>query len=80
MINDAIINVDSNNRVMYVVFEPLLRRILYIWVYDVINMFTSLTFLKKINAIYGSNIIVLSGDVHHHGSPCEILNSLKYMV
>ncbi|MEM2511391.1 MAG: hypothetical protein QXY40_11185, partial [Candidatus Methanomethylicia archaeon] len=68
MINDAIINVDSNNRVMYVVFEPLLRRILYIWVYDVINMFTSLTFLKKINAIYGSNIIVLSDDVHHHGS------------
>ncbi|MEM2195225.1 MAG: hypothetical protein QW803_12255 [Candidatus Methanomethylicia archaeon] len=47
-------------------FEPLLRRILYVWVCDVSNILTSLTFLKKIRAIYGSNIVVLSDGAQYY--------------
>ncbi|MEM1545887.1 MAG: hypothetical protein QXY40_07065 [Candidatus Methanomethylicia archaeon] len=57
MVDDTIISVGSKSKVIYVAFEPLLRRILYIWVCDVANMLTSPTFLKKIRAIYGSNIV-----------------------
>ncbi|MEM2541498.1 MAG: hypothetical protein QW534_01195 [Candidatus Methanomethylicia archaeon] len=35
MVDDTIIIVVSIRKIMYVVFEPLLRRILYAWVCDV---------------------------------------------
>jgi len=35
VVDDAIISVGSMRKIVYVVFEPLLRRILYIWVCDV---------------------------------------------
>ncbi|MEM1546834.1 MAG: hypothetical protein QXP91_10280 [Candidatus Methanomethylicia archaeon] len=35
MVDDTIISVGSKSKIVYVAFEPLLRRILYIWVYDV---------------------------------------------
>ncbi|MEM2193726.1 MAG: hypothetical protein QW534_06265 [Candidatus Methanomethylicia archaeon] len=35
MVDDTIINVGSMRKIVYVVFEPLLRRILYVWVCDV---------------------------------------------
>ena len=66
MVDDAIIGVGSKSKVIYAAFEPLLRRILYIWVCDVANMLTSLAFLKKIRAIYGSNIVVLSDGAHYY--------------
>ncbi|MEM1546169.1 MAG: hypothetical protein QXY40_03515 [Candidatus Methanomethylicia archaeon] len=50
-----------------------MRRILYVWVCDVANILTSLTFLKKIRAIYGSNIVVLSDGAHYYKASCRIL-------
>ncbi|MEM2405154.1 MAG: hypothetical protein QXR05_08415 [Candidatus Methanomethylicia archaeon] len=35
MVDDTIISVGSKSKIVYVAFEPLLRRILYIWVCDV---------------------------------------------
>ncbi|MEM2194882.1 MAG: hypothetical protein QW803_10480 [Candidatus Methanomethylicia archaeon] len=35
VVDDTIISVGSKSKVVYVAFEPLLRRILYIWVCDV---------------------------------------------
>ncbi|MEM2708370.1 MAG: hypothetical protein QW534_01850 [Candidatus Methanomethylicia archaeon] len=37
------------------------------------NILTSLTFLKKIRAIYGSNIVVLSDGAHYYKASCRIL-------
>ncbi|MEM1546131.1 MAG: hypothetical protein QXP91_06700 [Candidatus Methanomethylicia archaeon] len=54
-------------------FESLLRRILYVWVYDVANIITSLKFLKKVKTTYGSNIIVLSDGAHYYKASCRIL-------
>ncbi|MEM1545838.1 MAG: hypothetical protein QXP91_05215 [Candidatus Methanomethylicia archaeon] len=31
MVDDTIISVGSKSKVVYVAFEPLLRRILYVW-------------------------------------------------
>jgi len=73
MVDDTIISVGSKSKIVYVVFEPLLRRILYIWVCDVANMLTSLTFLKKIKTTYGSNIVVLSDGTHYYKASCKIL-------
>jgi len=73
VVDDAIIGVGSKSKVIYAAFEPLLRRILYIWVCDVANMLTSLAFLKKIRAIYGSNIVVLSDGAHYCKASCRIL-------
>ena len=33
MVDDTIISVVSKSKVVYVAFEPLLRRILYVWVF-----------------------------------------------
>ncbi|MEM2709791.1 MAG: hypothetical protein QW534_09130 [Candidatus Methanomethylicia archaeon] len=66
MVDDTIISVGSMRKIVYVAFEPLLRRILYIWVCDVANILTSLAFLKKIRAIYGSNIIVFSDETQYY--------------
>jgi len=35
MVDDTIISVGSKSKAVYVAFEPLLRRILYVWVCDV---------------------------------------------
>jgi len=48
VVDDTIISVGSMRRIVYVAFEPLLRRILYVWVCDVANILTSLTFLKRL--------------------------------
>jgi len=45
--------------VLYVAFEPHLRRIVYIRFFDAANMLTALIFIKKIRSIYGSRMIVL---------------------
>ncbi|MEM1546505.1 MAG: hypothetical protein QXP91_08600 [Candidatus Methanomethylicia archaeon] len=34
MVDDTIISVGSKSKIVYVAFEPLLRRILYVWVCD----------------------------------------------
>ncbi|MEM1547319.1 MAG: hypothetical protein QXP91_12785 [Candidatus Methanomethylicia archaeon] len=46
----------------------MLRRILYIciWICDAANILTSITFLKKIRAIYSSNIVVLSDGAQYY--------------
>ncbi|MEM2305881.1 MAG: hypothetical protein QXK51_11120 [Candidatus Methanomethylicia archaeon] len=48
MVDDTIISVGSKSKVVYVAFEPLLRRILYVWVCDAANILTSLAFLRKL--------------------------------
>ncbi|MEM2540679.1 MAG: hypothetical protein QXX13_05385 [Candidatus Methanomethylicia archaeon] len=35
MVDDTIISVGSMRKIVYVVFKPLLRRILYVWVCDI---------------------------------------------
>ncbi|MEM1547080.1 MAG: hypothetical protein QXY40_08905 [Candidatus Methanomethylicia archaeon] len=43
MVNGTIVIIVSMWKIVYVAFKPLLMRILYVWVCDVLNMLTSLT-------------------------------------
>ena len=54
LVDDTRIRIGSSEKVLYVAFEPYLRRIVYMMVSDVANILTSMIFIKRIKAIYGS--------------------------
>jgi hypothetical protein len=54
LVDDTRIKIGSRGRVLYIAFEPYLRKIIYIMNFDVANILTSLIFIKKIKAICGS--------------------------
>jgi hypothetical protein len=54
LVDDTRIRIGSWEKVLYVAFEPYLRRIVCMMTFDVANTLTSLIFIKRIKAIYGS--------------------------
>ena len=54
LVDDTRIRIGSSEKVLYIAFEPYLRRIVYMMVSDVANILTSIIFIKRIKAIYGS--------------------------
>jgi transposase-like protein len=54
LVDDTRIRIGSSERVLYIAFEPYLRRIVYMMVSDAANILTSMMFIKRIKAIYGS--------------------------
>ena len=51
---------------------PYLRRIVYMMVSDVANILTSMMFIKRIKAIYGSKITILTDDAPYYLSLIHI--------
>ena len=49
-----LIRIGSRERVLYIVFEPYLRRIVCMMIFDVANILTSMMFIKRVRAICGS--------------------------
>jgi len=54
LIDDTRIRIGSREKILYIAFEPYLRRIVYMMAFDSANILTSLIFIKRIKAIYGS--------------------------
>jgi len=52
---------------------PYLRRIVYMMVSDIANILTSMMFIKRIKAIYGSKITILSDGAPYYKASCRIL-------
>ncbi|MEM2193468.1 MAG: hypothetical protein QW803_03305 [Candidatus Methanomethylicia archaeon] len=50
-----------------------MRRILYVWVCDVVNILTSLTFLRKLE-LSAVNIVVLSDGAQYYKHHAEYQN------
>jgi hypothetical protein len=51
LVDDTRIRIGSSEKVLYVAFEPYLRRIVCMMTFNVAN---TLIFIKRIKAIYGS--------------------------
>ena len=73
LVDDTRIRIGSSEKVLYVAFEPYLRRIVYMMVSDVANILTSMMFIKRIKAIYGSKITMLSDGAPYYKASCRIL-------
>ena len=54
LVDDTRIRIGSWGKILYVAFEPYLRRIVCMMTFDVANTLTSLIFIKRVKAIYGS--------------------------
>ena len=59
---------------MYIAFEPYLRKIVYMMAFDFANILTSLIFIKRIRAICGSKITILTDGAPYCKASCRILN------
>ena len=74
LVDDIRIKIGSRERVLYIAFEPYLRRIVYMMTFDTANILTSMIFIKRVKAIYGSNIIILIDGAPYYRASCKILN------
>ena len=54
LVDDTRIRIGSWEKILYVAFEPYLRRIVCMMTFNVANTLTSLIFIKRVKAIYGS--------------------------
>jgi len=59
---------------LYIVFKPYLRKTVYMMNFDAANTLTSLIFIKRVKAICGSNIIILTDGAPYYRASCKILN------
>jgi transposase-like protein len=74
LIDDARVEVGGREQVLPVAFEPILRRIAYMSFFEAANIFTALTFMKKVKAIYRSRLKVLTGGAQYYRTACKFLN------
>ena len=74
MVDDTRIKIGSREGVLYIAFEPYLRKIIYMMTFDVANTLTSLIFIKRVRAICGSKIIILTDGAPYYRASCRILN------
>jgi putative transposase len=58
--------------VLFVAFEPNLRRIVHMRIFEA-AMFTALTFMKRVKAIYRSGMRVLTGGAQYYRNACKFL-------
>jgi hypothetical protein len=68
LIDDTRVEVGGREMALFVAFEPRLRRIAYMRLFEAANIFTALTFIKKIKALYRSR---MRARAH---SPINLLN------
>jgi transposase-like protein len=57
-----------------VAFEPILRRIVYMSFFEATNIFTALTFMKKVKAIRRSRMEALTDGAQCYRAACKLLN------
>jgi putative transposase len=74
LIDDTRVEVGGRELVLYVAFEPRLRRIVYMRFFEAANIFTALTFIKRIKAIYRSRMKVLTDGAQYYRAACKFLN------
>jgi putative transposase len=74
LIDDTRVEVGGREVVLFVAFEPILRRIAYMRFFEAANIFTALTFIKKIKAIYRSRMKVLTDGAQYYRKACKFLN------
>jgi transposase-like protein len=60
LIDDTRIEVGGREVVLFVAFEPNLRRIVYMRIFEATNILTALTFMKEVRALYRSRMGVLT--------------------
>jgi transposase-like protein len=68
------IKIGSREGVLYIAFEPYLRRIVCMMTFDAANILTSMMFIKRVRTICGSNIIILTDGAPYYKASCRILN------
>jgi putative transposase len=74
LIDDTRVEVGGREVVLFVAFEPNLRRIVYMRFFEATNILTALTFMKKIKALYGSRMKVLTDGAQYYRTACKFLN------
>jgi len=74
LVDDTRVKIGSREKVLYIAFEPYLRKIIYMMTFDVANTLTSLILIKRVRAICGSNIIILTDGAPYYRASCKILN------
>jgi putative transposase len=74
LIGDTRVEVGGREQVLFVAFEPRLRRIVYMRFFEAAHMLTALAFIKKIKAIYRSRMEVLTDEAQYYRTACKFLN------
>jgi transposase-like protein len=74
LIDDTRVEVGGREQVLFVAFEPRLRRIVYMRLFEAANIFTALTFIKRIKALYRSRMKVLTDGAQYYRTACKFLN------
>jgi putative transposase len=74
LIDDTRVEVGGREQVLFVAFEPNLRRIAYMKFLEAANIFTALTFMKRVKALYRSRMEVLTDGAQYYRAACKFLN------
>jgi len=70
----ARVEVGGREMVLFVAFEPILRRIVYMRFFEAANMLTALTFIKRVKALYRSRMKVLTDGAQYYRTACKFLS------
>jgi transposase-like protein len=74
LIDDTRVEVGGREMVLFVAFEPRPRRMVYMRLFGAANIFTALTFMKKIRALYRSKMKVLTDGAQYYRTACKFLS------
>ena len=74
LIDDARVEVEGRELALFVAFEPILRRIAYMRLFGAANIFTALTFIKRVKALYRSRMKVLTDGAQYYRTACKFLS------
>jgi transposase-like protein len=74
LIDDTRVEVGGREVVLFVAFEPNLRRIVHMRLFEAANIFTALTFIKRIKAVYRSRMKVLTDGAQYYRTAWKFLN------
>jgi putative transposase len=74
MIDDTRVEVGGREVVLFVAFEPRLRRIVYMRFFEAANILTALSFMKRVKALYRSRMKVLTDGAQYYRTACKFLN------
>jgi putative transposase len=74
LIDDTRVEVGGREMVLFMAFEPLLRRIVYMRFFEAANIFTALTFIKRVKALYRPRMKVLTDGAQYYRTACKFLS------
>jgi putative transposase len=74
LIDDTRVEVGGRELVLFVAFEPRLRRIVYMRLFEAANILTALTFVKRVKALYRSRMKVLTEGAQYYRTACKFLS------